>query len=148
MNSIFPKNKQKSQVIVVVIIIVGAVMVISLTLATLMFAELKNQRNLTYSLAAQYAAESGIERGIKDLTGGTCSPNTHVDLGNKAKADYQCGDTTPPSTGIKKITSTGEMFGVKRKYEVEVYDHNVNAEGGTSGSNIFLRPKFWREVSP
>lgn len=129
---------KRSQIIVVVIIIVGAVMVISLTLATLMFAELKNQRNLTYSLAAQYAAETGVELAINNIRQGL-SPGERIPtpLSNKATIIYNYGDLT--ADGTRVITSTGTMFGVKRSYQVEVHNDNFNG---------FLRPETWREVSP
>ncbi|MFH1598483.1 MAG: hypothetical protein ABIB97_05480 [Patescibacteria group bacterium] len=67
-NATHPKNDNRGVSLILTIIILTSVLAAIITLSVLIVNELKYARNINHSIVAYYGAESGIEKGLYDIT--------------------------------------------------------------------------------
>ncbi len=112
-------KKQEGFSIYLVILISTFILAIALGLATILISRIKLSREIGYSVVAFYAADTGIERVLKDIRKGgyqcaspPCTPYSNVPLDG---ASYT---VTITSWSPTVISSSGKYQAVKRAIEI------------------------------
>ncbi|OIP23260.1 hypothetical protein COX95_05035 [bacterium CG_4_10_14_0_2_um_filter_33_32] len=135
------KKEDKGQVLVISILLTVFVSAIALSFTSLMITALKTQRDVSNSLIANYAAETGVEKTILKIK----NPSTiypiieSMNFGNglyySLRADVNAVDPTQIL-----VESTGIKNNVRRKIEVL-----IPIAPDTDG---VFSPSSWKEVNP
>jgi len=135
------KKEDKGQVLVISILLTIFVSAIALSFTSLMITALKTQRDVSNSLIANYAAETGVEKTILKIK----NPSTiypiieSMNFGNglyySLRADVNAVDPTQIL-----VESTGIKNNVRRKIEVL-----IPIAPDTDG---VFSPSSWKEVNP
>jgi hypothetical protein len=113
------KTEQGATAILLVVFILSIILLVSLTAANIMVAEIKMSREIANSIPAFYAADAGAEQCLyqarKGVAGDACfwpaTGSINITLGNGATAVAQ------RSSDIQ-ITSSGVFFQTNRKIEI------------------------------
>ena len=135
------KKEDKGQVLVISILLTVFVSAIALSFTSLMITALKTQRDVSNSLIANYAAETGVEKTILKIK----NPSTiypiieSMNFGNglyySLRADVNAVDPTQIL-----VESTGIKNNVRRKIEVL-----IPIAPDTDG---VFSPSSWKAVNP
>ena len=128
--------KNKGQVLVVVILLITLFMVIVLVMVNLMTKEYLIQRDITSSMVAYYAAESGVEKGILAVKNVHAIPGASI---SSVDPQYECSfDVSPTDVNYVEINCKGTKNQIERRVLVEV----------PQNPSDYFWPRSWKEVSP
>jgi Tfp pilus assembly protein PilX len=116
------KENQKGISIYLVVVMMSVLLAIVLGLATLIIGGSKMTRNMSYSVKAFHAADTGIEKALYNIkfTSGTCDDSSSdgtfaTDYNYDVTMSNSGGDCSNSGT---LITSVGQYQTVKRSLEV------------------------------
>lgn len=111
------KNNQKGSSLFLVVIMLSVFLSVVLGLTNIIINSAKMGENLSYSIKAFHAADTGMEEALYRIKKQSNCEGFSEELGT----DYSYSVTITPSSGCENfgttITSSGVYFGVGRKVE-------------------------------
>lgn len=138
---------KKAQALIIVILLINFFLIIVLVMANLMLKEFAIQGRMSDSMAAYYAAESGIEKAVLKINQNSSNLNpSNPNLANVGETTFG-GFPTPtweytidPTTDPMVVKGTGKKNNVSRVIQATV--------SKTVGTNGIYWPQNWKEISP
>lgn len=70
-----PRNSQKGIALYMTVVISSLILILALNVAAIFFTQSRVSGGMEYSVSAFYAAETGVERTLREISQGTLSTN-------------------------------------------------------------------------
>ncbi|MFW0862595.1 MAG: hypothetical protein ACKKL6_03335 [Candidatus Komeilibacteria bacterium] len=134
LNNIFKKEDNNGAIILIAVMIMATLLTAALGTGTLVINIINQSASIDYSIAAYYAAETGIEKNLYSIrqdgyiplvkTYGTPAPITEsliLDDNVTLKANYDLAAINGKDTIVFDLAANQE-------YSVDIYDPSINAQ--------------------